>query len=316
MDKAEENLRRRFVYLPKDYVETAAGHVFACVALGTEDNRVLGQLRYLRKDGQLAKLEDKQAAALLQRHPKYRYYSQSRDAWLAGVSCDSVQRHFKPSEALFQKQGDGTLLAKAARLATMLGTIPGVQCGLTGGVLLGTNHADSDLDIVVYGRAAFHRCTDWVKEQLQCAQSGTVAPLTKADWQTAWSRRDCSLALDQYCWHERRKANKFMFEGTRIDLSCVDVPHPLAMQAGRKQQAARVRCRVQDASFAFGLPATYFIEHPQIKVIVVCTATYEGMARKGELIECTGTIEQCDGFQRLVVGTSRAGKGQWLCVAR
>jgi predicted nucleotidyltransferase len=42
------------------------------------------------------------------------------------------------------------------------------------------------------------------------------------------------------------------------------------------------------------------------------THTYAGQALAGEVIEASGMVEEVEGFKRLVVGTSREPKGEWI----
>ena len=52
-------------YLPRDFVETASGLLFAVVAHGLESQRVLAFLRYVRVDGALRKFGTDDANELL-----------------------------------------------------------------------------------------------------------------------------------------------------------------------------------------------------------------------------------------------------------
>ena len=128
-------------------------------------------------------------------------------------------------------------------------------------------------------------------------------------------RRDCSLTLDEYLWHEKRTFNKCSLAGTKVDISGVVVESEDALQAGTKLEHVVVTARVLDASGAFDYPAIYHIDHPTFQYVVSFTPTYAGQAQKGELIEVAGWSEQlADGRLRLIIGTSREAAGEYLRV--
>jgi len=69
---------------------------------------------------------------------------------------------------------------------------------------------------------------------------------------------------------------------------------------------------VKYASFAFDSPAIYEIDHPQVNEVLSFTHTYTGQALEGETIEARGVLEQIGDETRLVVGTTREAKGEWI----
>lgn len=68
-------------------------------------------------------------------------------------------------------------------------------------------------------------------------------------------------------------------------------------------------------TFAFDSPARYGIDHPDVSEIVCCTPTYVGQARRGEVIQAAGWLEETSrGTRRLIVGTSREAPGEYVRV--
>ncbi|MGB3944925.1 MAG: DNA polymerase subunit beta, partial [Methanothrix sp.] len=51
---------------------------------------------------------------------------------------------------------------------------------------------------------------------------------------------------------------------------------------------------------------------PEIPVILCYTHTYAGQAVPGERIEASGVVEETVDGKRLVVGTTREAKGEWI----
>jgi hypothetical protein len=74
----------------------------------------------------------------------------------------------------------------------------------------------------------------------------------------------------------------------------------------------RIEAVVTDAAFAFDNPAYYKIEHEEIDHVLSYTHTYSGQALEGERIEARGIVEDLGDLKRLVVGTSREPRGEWI----
>ncbi len=305
-------------YLPRDYVETAPGLFFAVVAHGMEAGRVLGCLRYVRNENVLCKLGTDEANELLrQRYPEYLFHSPQRDVWLHGVLGERIATHFKPRERMTQILQSGVCDRFEQRVARVARTL-GIEqpespwLGVTGSVLIGAHHERSDIDLVVYDSAAFQQ----VRARLQIAlKQGGVQPLDDATWHATYQRRGCSLTFDQYLWHEQRKLNKFVYEGTKVDLSYVGTPPAETEQRGKKLELRILQGTVVDDSQAFDHAARYLVDHGEIPQIVSYNPTYTGQARQGETVEAAGWVERLgDGQLRLLVGTTREAPGEYIRV--
>ena len=73
-----------------------------------------------------------------------------------------------------------------------------------------------------------------------------------------------------------------------------------------------ITATVTDAEFAYDSPAIYKVNHPEIAMVLSYTHTYAGQARKGEVIEARGRLEESATGKVLVIGTSREPKGEWI----
>ena len=308
-------MRASYRFLPKDYVSTSEGLIFAVVTPGIEDGRVLCFLRYQRHGEQLRKHSSSSAnRLLLERFPQYLFHSKARDVRCHAVALDSVQHHYRPLE--FQPccpAGNGSRALQvriASWLVNRFGEL-GSQVGISGSLLLGAQTDQSDIDLVAYGRAGFEQARRIVGKQIQ---TGIFQELDTDQWYRTYERRGCALSFEDYVRHELRKLNKFVIEGVKVDLSCVAQPPADAILAGRKLGRTAIRGYITNDSHGFNSPAMYELRHPTVARILVFTPTYVGQARHGEFVEAAGWLERAGDHQRLVVGTSREAAREYIRV--
>ena len=81
---------------------------------------------------------------------------------------------------------------------------------------------------------------------------------------------------------------------------------------GRTLGKRKIVAEVEDAEFAFDSPAIFTLEHDEINEIFCYSHTYAGQALPGETIEASGIVEETQEGFRLVVGTTREAKGEWI----
>jgi predicted nucleotidyltransferase len=307
-------------YLPRDFIETAEGLFFAVVTHHLDEDRLPGFLRYTRDNGVLRKLTTEQANQVLESSfPHYLYQSRLFAARLHGVPKDRIERHHsarrRASEILANPPRDH-LEGKCRRVLELLieGGVDSKRLGVTGSLAIQAHQAKSDLDLVVYDRRQFALAREMVRRAIA---EDVVQPLDDRLWRETYKRRGCILSFDEYVWHERRKHNKLVIEGTKADISLV-VPDVAPVAAEwKKISLMEIQARVVDDVFAFDYPARLTVDHPEISEIVIFTHTYTGQARQSERIVARGWLERSTaGDTRLVVGTSREAGDEFVSVVR
>lgn len=312
-----------FPYLPKDFIETAEGLIFAVVSYQAQAGKVGCFLRYVRCGKACRKVTTDEAnALLLKSYPHYLYHSQQFDADFHAVLPMSIVVHHRPEvrlQTLLHKPPSDELEQKLQQLIAIL--VQGEsQCdfiGLTGSMLLGQQTATSDIDLVIYGREAFHH----VRADVQHAVAqGTLSLLDEALMLDNFDRRAGELELEDFSWHENRKFNKAVIQGSKFDIGMVNLEPVVESELNQyqKQGHETLRAKVIEDVLAFDFPAGYEIDNDLISKVVVYTHTYVGQAKIGEEIEVSGSVE-CDiatGKCRLIVGSSREAAGEYIKVCR
>jgi uncharacterized protein len=311
-----------FTFLPKDFIETTEGLIFAVVDYGIElhDNlaKVLCFLRYLRIDdgGLLQKLATEPANTYLhQNYSVYLHYSARLDTHLHAVAISKIVKHHQPRQRLqelLRQAAPDKVEQDCIKLCQNFqqNQLDLTQFGVTGSLLISAQKSSSDIDLVCYDRQQFQQARTLVANLIA---SGALQPLSPDDWQEAYDRRACSLSLAEYIWHEQRKFNKAIINGRKFDLSLLSPSPPITPQNYRKLGKVNLECRVTDTSLAFDYPAVFKVAHPVISAVVCFTATYTGQAIEGELIAVSGLLEEAeDGQQRVIVGSSREAAGEYI----
>jgi predicted nucleotidyltransferase len=306
------------IFLPKDFIETAEGLIFAVVAEGLENEKVRCFLRYVCDENkQWRKVKTDEANALLaEKHSDYLFHSAEFDADLHAVSVENITKNHQPKQRLKQLlenishdeiEKDCVNLCRLFEQAD----VDLSQFGITGSLLIEQQKPSSDIDLVCYDLAVFHKCRNAVQNLIQQKLLGN---LNEKDWQESHERRNCDLNFEEYVWHEVRKGNKGLINGRKFDLSLVEI-NKTDKTVYKKLDAIKIKTNVIDDSRAFCYPSEFKITHSKIQSVVCFTATYVGQAEKGETVEISGQLEQDEfGNQRIVVGSNREARGEYIKV--
>ncbi|HEX7627898.1 MAG TPA: nucleotidyltransferase domain-containing protein [Candidatus Methanoperedens sp.] len=188
--------------------------------------------------------------------------------------------------------------------------VPVENMGVTGSLLPGLEIDSSDIDFIVYGSPWF-TARDIIESEKQ--KKDPITRISDDMWQDIYKKRRPDISFDEFLLHEIRKGNRGMVGGTYFDLLYVrdwkDItPCLRGIDIGNKT----IEATVINADFAFDSPAIYKIDHPEISYVLSYTHTYAGQALVGERIEARGMVEVVGNMKRLVVGTTREPKGEWI----
>ena len=310
-----------FPFLPKDFIQTKEGLLFAVVSYQPHEAKVGCFLRYVLKKGNWEKVTTEQANQLLQQsYPQYYYHSEQFDALFHAVSVSDIAEHHRPEQRLqtvLEKSPQDQIEEKLHQLIPILVRFGAERqsFGLTGSMLIGQQQEKSDIDLVVYGRTNFHKARKAIERAVAEEELELLDIVLMKD---NFQRRLGELRFDDFAWHENRKFNKAAIGGTKFDIGMVCLADELEQdnKQYKKQGNRTFITTVINDHRGFDFPAIYRVDDEMTPEIVSFTHTYVGQARKNEKIEVSGAVE-CDistGKCRLIVGSTREAEGEYIKV--
>ncbi|MCL7412356.1 MAG: nucleotidyltransferase domain-containing protein [ANME-2 cluster archaeon] len=244
----------------------------------------------------------------------YRYMDIHKPEWVQDVHVvpwDQVERVLSPSERLREiwhsdprlEEITGTLLEAGIPMETM---------GVTGSFLPGLQNDESDIDFVIYGPQWF-KARDIIARAMDDPESN-IRHLDDRMWERIYNKRIPEIGFEEFKLHEMRKGNRGMVGDTYFDLLFVRDRDQVKAPMGRGTDLGHetIEALVTDAELGFDSPSVYKVDHSRIEYVLSYTHTYAGQALAGETIEARGVVEEVEGHLRLVVGTSREPKGEWI----
>jgi len=204
------------------------------------------------------------------------------------------------------------------------------RIGITGSFLCGLNAEESDIDLVIYGRENFKMAREVITDasgQGQGQGEGygedqeqmLFTAINESLWREIYLKRKPELNYHDFVAHEIRKGHRGVIGSRYFDILYVRDAEELERldrrnyEIGKRVGYRTIRAEVTDTSFSFDNPAIYGIEHDEIEMVLSFTHTYAGQALADETIEARGMVEETrDGRRRLIVGTTREAKGEWI----
>ncbi len=300
----------------RDFFITKQNWIFSVVSYDLGEEEVKCLLRYIPDDrgervaerGRYRKLDFYDAYVFLGRHcPTY------VKGGMQVVPKEDIQEILRPDDEL-------PLIAEreeqAQTIFELLGNrIQRNRIGITGSYLCGLNSDNSDLDFVLYGLPNFNIAREVIEAAVE---EGILVEITDAVWRRIYNKRQPELSYNCFVAHEQRKKNRGAIGDTYLDILYTRDREEIKQldmrnyEIGERVGYATITAEVKDASFSFDNPAIYEIEHPEISKVLSFTHTYVGQALAGEKIEARGVIESTKHESRLVVGTTRDAKGEWI----
>ena len=303
----------------RDFIITKDDWIFA-VADYFHPDGIRSTFRYVPDENGERELDGK-------RYKKYDFdvafdfMRENRPEWVADVHVvpeNEVKHLLHPNDCISHLVETDSRVAAIVNVLKDAG-IPLSQMGVTGSLLPGLQNETSDIDFVVYGK-------DWfiARDAIAAAKSNLssssnlnsviIEDIDDAMWERIYAKRIPEISFDEFILHEKRKGNRAMVDGTYFDLLFVrdwdQINEP--MQRGKDVGTMKIEATVTNADFAFDSPSVYKVDHEEIDHVLSYTHTYAGQALVGEVIEAQGVVEQVGDIKRLVVGTSREPKGEWI----
>jgi predicted nucleotidyltransferase len=293
----------------RDFFETKEGWIFA-VADYSHPDGLRSMLRYV-PDAAGDREANGKRYRKMDFDKAYEFLRRERPAYVRDlhvVPLSHVLKIYRPSEGLPAVAKRDHRVRKIAGLLAE-GGVPREQMGITGSLLLGLHSHSSDIDLVVYG-PLWWKARDIVAK---AKAEGKIEDLDEPTWRKIYSKRKPEINFEEFMRHEMRKGNRGMIEGTYFDLLFTRewnqiYPQPVGKPAGE----SRIEAKVINADFAFDSPAIFRLDHPEVKEIFCYSHTYAGQALPGESIEAKGVLEETSQGLRLVVGTTREARGEWI----
>lgn len=293
----------------RDFFETREGWIFA-VADYNHPHGLRSMLRYI-PDAAGEREANGKRYRKMDFDPAYVFLRREKPEWaqdLHVVPFSHVERIYRPSDGLLSVAKQDPRVGKIAGLLAEAG-VAWEQMGITGSMLLGLHGPSSDIDFVVYGPI-------WWKARDIIASAkarGIIGDIDEPTWRKIYAKRKPEISFEEFMGHEKRKGNRGMIQGTYFDLLFTREWNQIQTQlAGRPAGEGRIEARVTNADFAFDSPAIYHLDHPEVKEIFCYSHTYAGQALPGETIEAKGVLEETAQGLRLVVGTTREARGEWI----
>lgn len=237
------------------------------------------------------------------------FMKKARPDWVKDVHIvpwDSVKEILSPSKRL------RSIVNKKLRaiVKTLEKHVLPENMGVTGSLLPGLEIESSDIDFIVYGNSWF-TARDIIKREKE--KKDHITEISHEMWHDIYKKRKPDISFNEFLLHEVRKGNRGMVGGTYFDLLYVrDWKDITSCLRGTDIGNKTIQATVTNADFSFDSPAIYKIDHPEISYVLSYTHTYAGQALPGEVIEARGMVETLGNMKRLVVGTTREPKGEWI----
>ena len=296
----------------RDFIVTRDGWIFSSADYYHPEG-VRGVLRYV-PDPEGERTDGTRNYRKYDFDEAYDYMDIHKPEWVQDVHIipwDQVGRVLSPGDRLAEIWRLDPRIEEITNTLLEAG-IPMDSMGVTGSFLPGLQISVSDIDFVVYGPGWF-RARDIIARAKDDPHS-SIEHLDEGMWERIYNKRIPVIDFTEFKLHEMRKGNRGMVGDTYFDLLFVRDWDQVTDPPGRGTDLGHeiIEAVVTDSGLAFDSPSVYKVDHPEIESVLSYTHTYAGQALAGETIEARGMVEEVNGLRRLVVGTSREPKGEWI----
>ena len=320
-----------------DYIETVEELFFSVKGLSHPKGRVIAYLRYVpdskgeRKRGgekfRRVYSIDETTEFLRKHHPEYLSYVESLGLTLQTVPLAKIEMLYKPRERLIDVMAHPRTnlektVAKFSSVLSSEGNIPVGEMGVSGSILIGLESPGSDIDLIVYGREEgvkayeglrrLRDACDWVSSY----DGRTVEKVLKARW------GDTGLDLERFRGVEVRKILHGLVYGRDYFVRLVKRPEEAETEMESKPLCrARLRATISDESGAIFTPCTYQVEdcilldaptRHEISELTSFRGKFTEQARKGDLVEAYGTLEEVKLKDKVVYRLMMGSQGDYF----
>ncbi|NLI61902.1 MAG: DNA polymerase subunit beta [Methanosarcinaceae archaeon] len=252
----------------------------------------------------------------------YEFMRKHHPDWVKDVILvpdDEILKVLKPNDAILKsiKSGKNSTLNKIIDFFYERG-IPYEYMGVSGSILPGLESEGSDIDFVVYEKywpVAQKAIESISKKQTNFSSNCDcdIKPLDLDLWKKVYEKRNSPLSFDTFLKHEKRKYNRGCVDGIYFDVLFVrDEKNAVPILRGRDKKRVAIDAFVTDDSYSYDSPALYKIDHEIYSEVLSYTHSYAGQALKNEVIEVSGIEEDLGFTKRIVVGTKREPKDEWI----
>ena len=301
----------------RDFLKTAGGFYFAVLSESKQKGRYPATLRYIRDAKGWCKPNWQDSLELLRKKSsELLFHSHCWDVEIPGIPDDAIAEHFsgfdRVQHLLDAEALEPTSMTAQRVLRKLVEQGVAVETmGVSGSLLIGAHKESSDVDLWTNSTESFQLLRSYARLQQE------RQPVSEQLWKSAYERRGCSLSVEEYVWHEKRKFNKFWLDGCKIDLSLNRSAEEHIWVPGRKLKEVEIEAVVVDDARGFDFPAVWKIDCVHAEQLICWTATYTGNAFAGEAIQIRGVLEETEsGERRVVVGSSREAPNEFVKVAK
>lgn len=296
----------------RDFVVTNEGWIFSVVSYSNRsDTAIEGLLRYVPHDNGERRRFDGVRFHKLDFDESFEFLRLKKPEYIRGdihsIPLDDIKTVLRPDvkiQTLLDNPEIGLIVDIFRK-----GGIPLSKMGVTGSWLCDLATPSSDIDFIVYGKSFF----DAIEVLNRAVHDGELSDIDPDLWKQIYNKRVPEISFDEFLKHEMRKGNRGMIAERYFDLLYVDdAENHTRYERGRVIGRRRIEATVTDASHAFDSPAVFVVEHEEVDEVLSFTHTYVGQVLEGEVMEAQGVLEEWNGIRRLVIGTTREARGEWI----
>lgn len=333
-----------------DYVETEESFFFTVVGYLHPPDGVLAYLKYVpgkgpwRRDGltfkriiQIYSMEELIGSIKLLKEdrPYYVRYDPVIGEEMSFVPNNRIKKHYSTidiAKGLRKKEQPDPIEARALELMDILSNISGISTekfGITGSLLVGIHHEESDVDIVVEGRDECKKLIESLNSTDQVNCITRLRDKDKAKWISTCTKK-YPLSIEDLARLSSRIRNKYVYKGQVFSIHGIKAYQDIKESYGeiiyRRIGIGRAIAEVEDVSDSYFTPAIYRIRvidysgpvSNDIREVACFDTNFAFMFKEGDVIEVLGKLERVydkrsnETYLRINVGSFVAASKEYI----